>query len=165
MTSLIEIRNGRPPRPSRFSPAILAESAGAATRPAPGVVVKCDCQASLTLQAAIANFLALGNSPDDIAIMVSRAQQATTPLPGQRCLPGFEPPIFDQLPPGMIDVPTAAQKYELKPHNIRDWINAGYIDIAGYLKRPGSKMPLVRETELIHHKKSRRPRGRPRSRK
>ena len=78
-----------------------------------------------------------------------------------------ELPIYDTLPDGLIDLPSAARKYGVKLSTIRSWVRRGHLDQAGLLKAParGGGYIVVDEAAFLRYMNSPRNRGgRPRSR-
>ena len=69
-------------------------------------------------------------------------------------LPSFsdcaEEVVFDGLPPGLIDLPSAARKYSLNKWTLRNWVTKGYLKRYGRLKgsAQGGGFILVGESEL-----------------
>ena len=61
--------------------------------------------------------------------------------------------VYTELPPGLIDVPTATQKYNLNRGTLRTWLKKGRIRVLGRLKAPatGGGYLLVDEEELLAH--------------
>ena len=55
-------------------------------------------------------------------------------------LSGFESydgdTIFTELPDGLIDIPTAAKKYQIKGATLRAWVRKGHLKLQGRLKGP-----------------------------
>ena len=74
-----------------------------------------------------------------------------------------ELPIYDELPKGLIDLPTAGKKYGLNVRTIRGWVNKGKLEAAGRLRgpAPGGGYLVVSEDELLVHIAEPRSRGRP----
>ena len=70
-------------------------------------------------------------------------------------------PIYDELPPGLIDLPSAAENHSLRIHTIRQWIYRGRIRAVARLRAParGGGYLVVREAELIAYMRSPRDRG------
>ena len=161
---------GNAPAADDLLPAIVPENDRARLATGRNAVIKCNCPTSAALGEAVADLLAQGKSFDDIAAMLKSLQTPIPPLPGQPMLPGFEPPptepqlpIFTTLPYGMIDVPSAARKYQIHRQTIHDWIRYGHLTAVGKLEghSPGKSSHILMEADLIHHKNTRRPPGRP----
>ena len=73
-------------------------------------------------------------------------------------LPGLELqdeglPIFDELPDGLIDVPTASKKYFRSKSTLYQWIQRGYVTVVGRLKAParGGGYLVIPESEIAAH--------------
>ena len=127
------------------------------------------------LSSAIIDALGSGISTKEILTMLSTAvaEQETE----QRPLPGFpeEGPdfvydVYDELPPGMIDIPAAAEKYGVPQSTMRQWVNKGQLHSRGRLRRgsPGGGSHIVSEQEVLAltskpRNKGGRPRKHPRS--
>ena len=68
------------------------------------------------------------------------------------------------LPEGLIDLPTAAKKYGIKPDTLRHWVYDEHVPMVGKLKgpAPGGGYKVVRLIDLEAHLHSPRKRtGRP----
>ena len=64
-------------------------------------------------------------------------------------------PIYDVLPPGLIDLPTAAKDLGYSVKRLWRWVHRGRIKVRGRLKAParGGGYPVVDEGELFAYKK------------
>ena len=62
--------------------------------------------------------------------------------------------VYTELPPGLIDLPSAAQKYGLNQWTLRNWVRKGHLKMYGRLKgsAKGGGFILVRESELRLYK-------------
>ena len=62
-----------------------------------------------------------------------------------------ELPIYDVLPPGLIDLPYAAKKYQRKVQTLRTWVHRGHLQAVARLRAssPGGGYLVVREDDLI----------------
>ena len=60
-------------------------------------------------------------------------------------------PVYDELPEGLIDLPSAAVKHGLKVDTIYKWVRRGKIPCRGRLKAwaRGGGYLVVAETELL----------------
>ena len=60
-------------------------------------------------------------------------------------------PIYDVLPDGLIDLPSAAAKHGLSRHTLKSWVKRGNIARRGRLKAkaPGGGYLVVAESELL----------------
>lgn len=124
------------------------------------------------LRGAIDWALRSGVEPTFIIDMVADLfAHPITDSTAQLYLPGCEPekpPIFTELPEGMIDAPTACAKYNIKDSTLRTWIHKGNIVLMGRLKAraPGGGRLVIREEDLIRYKNTPRPHtGRPKGSK
>ena len=72
-------------------------------------------------------------------------------------------PMYDELPKGLIDLPTAGKKYGLNTGTVRGWVNKGELEVAGRLRAPapGGGYLVVSEDELLTHIAEPRNKGRP----
>ena len=72
-------------------------------------------------------------------------------------------PIYMELPPGTIDVPTALRKYNLKQSMLRSWIDKGQVIPVGRLRAPakGGGYLVLNEAELQTYIAAPKRRGRP----
>ena len=88
------------------------------------------------LRDAIGVALAAGVSENEIVSMVATvAADAEQPA-----LPGFEDEglrIYDELPDGLIDLATAAKRYNRSPHLMRTWVYRGHLEERGRLRGRG----------------------------
>ena len=102
------------------------------------------------LRAAIGVALSSGVSEGEILSMGATVAADT----GQPELPGFEDPglpIYDELPDGLIDLATAAERYGCKPHRIYMWVYRGRLQERGRLRGPGKNggAIVVCENDLL----------------
>ena len=182
MTSLAEILNGRNQAEDRpplgevlleipqDPPEIVAGTSGSAPVIAPPPVIKSAQDAAEAARLAIEEALASGVSHEDLTAMVAIAKPLLNEK-DQFVMPGLEadtPPVYEQLRPGMIDLPSAASKYGIKVRTLRTWINRGHVEPIGRLKAraPGGGYWVVWEQDLIDHMNAPPNKGgRPRSRK
>lgn len=67
----------------------------------------------------------------------------------------------EELPAGLIDVPTATKHYEIKPRTLHNWLSKGYITVRGRLKGPatGGGYLVIREQDLIDYMSAPRNKG------
>ena len=72
-----------------------------------------------------------------------------------------ELPIYDELPNGLIDVPSAARRHDLNLRTIHSWIRVGHISRVGRLRAParGGGYSVVNEAELVAYKNAPRNKG------
>ena len=168
MTSLTEILNGRAAQGENgHSPAILAETNGSAPAIDAPTVLKSRHELAETARLAILEAATGGVTLDELHDMVAIAKPLLNDK-DQYLIPGFEldpPPVYEQLPPGMIDLPAAAAKYELRLRTVRAWVTRGHLEIVGRLKSraPGGGNIVVREDDLVAFLNTPRPRGRPKT--
>ena len=114
----------------------------------------------------VAEALDSGVSEEELQTMVTTAVASyQTGLPG---FPENDPStVFVELPPGLIDVPTAARKYQLQTATIRHWLRKGRVRARGRLKGPaaGGGFWVMNEEELVAYISAPRLKGgRPRKR-
>ena len=98
----------------------------------------------------------------------SQSQKTLLNDKDQYVIPGFEPdtpPVYEQLPPGMIDLPSASIKYGINGPTLRAWVRRGYLEEIGRLKArsPGGGYIVVWEDDLVARINSPRRRGRPKN--
>ena len=105
-----------------------------------------------------------GVPEDEISAMVSTtAIQHDSEL--QSCLPGFPAHapdrVYTDLPPGLIDVPTAAIKYDISRRTIQGWLRKKRLPLHGRLKAPGpgGGCLVVCESELLEYMSSPKSKG------
>ena len=174
MTFLVETPAGHPATNVR-APAVAADTAPPPTDIPTQAVAQSAHDAAEALRCVIDAALCEGWTKDTIAEMVAeRAQrQYHLDLDGVAHLlienGELDPSIiYEELPPGTIDVPTASRKYGIIRNTIRKWINARYVRKVGRLKgrAPGGGYLVVIEDDLIRHKDAPKKKGgRPRKRK
>ena len=104
------------------------------------------------LGVAIGDALESGVSAKEILTMLlAVASEQETEQPQ---LPGFPPErqdsVFDELPEGMIDLPTAAEKYGVPKRNLQAWVYRGRLQSYGRLRgsAPGGGLHIVFEAAL-----------------
>ena len=58
--------------------------------------------------------------------------------------------IYTELPPGFLDLPSAARKYGLNEWTLRNWVRKGHVKMQGRIKgsAKGGGFILVRDSEL-----------------
>ena len=97
---------------------------------------------------AIRSLLDRGLSEDEIHEIVTATAQQSRPRNGHHA--GDDTRIYDELPDGTIDLPTAAQRYGSGTDTLRAWIRAGRICSLGRLRAParGGGYHIVDESEL-----------------
>lgn len=136
-------------------------------------MVKSDLRQTACLRHALDRALRAGLSADAILSVVT--EMVAIPKPpanngnAQAYLPTFEPPgtpIFDELPPGMIDFPTASRSpeeggYGIHLRTLHNWVRTGRITEMGRLKAraPGGGYIVVWEQDLIDYIKAPRNKG------
>ena len=49
---------------------------------------------------------------------------------------GGDLPIYDELPEGLIDLPTAARRYRRATGTVRQWASDGQLEVVGRLRAP-----------------------------
>ena len=61
-----------------------------------------------------------------------------------------ELPIYDELPAGMIDVPSAARKYGRSTGTLRVWARSGLLAVVGRLRAsaPGGGYLVFRDADV-----------------
>ena len=69
--------------------------------------------------------------------------------------------IFDELPDGMIDLPSAAKKHRINRSTIRHWVKTGKVPCQGRIKgsATGGGYLLIYETDLIDYLSAPRDKG------
>ena len=74
--------------------------------------------------------------------------------------------IYDEVPEGMIDLPSAVRKYGINRGTLRRWVLSGHLRRAGRVKgaAPGGGFVLLWEDEFIAWINSPRLPGRPKTR-
>ena len=108
-----------------------------------------------TLTRAIEDALESGVTKTEIHSMVSTANP---PAPTNGLNPhnvqkdDQELPIYDVLPPGLIDLPTARKKYGCTRSRFANWVANGRLKVLGRLRAParGGGYLVVSEEDLAH---------------
>ena len=75
--------------------------------------------------------------------------------------------IYDELPPGLIDLPSASKKYGIKNDTLRHWVYQGNVEMVARLKgpTPGGGYKVVKVDDLeAYIKAPRRKPGPPKKR-
>ena len=72
-----------------------------------------------------------------------------------------EPPIYDELPEGLISLPSVTRKYGLRARTVQDWVKLGRINLRGRLRgpAPGGGYLVVSEAELVAYMNAPRNKG------
>ena len=107
------------------------------------------------LGAAVAEALAEGVTQQELmGVVLTTVATYTPPMADEADCEDFRVPgpdtIYAELPPGLIDLPSAAQKYDLNRGTLRNWVTKGYLKRYGRLKgsAQGGGFILVSESEL-----------------
>ena len=101
----------------------------------------------------IESALRSGATPEEIQAMLE-LKVTENEVAYQDTLPAFpddDPDtVYTELPPGLIDVPTAVRKYDLKRSTLHSWLKKGLLRSRGRLKGPanGGGYVVVNEDEL-----------------
>ena len=84
---------------------------------------------------------------DDVVTMLAEAPSADTPPDDGGVV------IYDELPPGLIDLPSAAKRYDKTAGAMRMWVLRGHVAKVGLLKAPakGGGYVVVRESDLVEY--------------
>ena len=105
-----------------------------------------------------------GVPEDEISTMVSTtAIQHDSDL--ESCLPGFPAHapdrVYTDLPPGLIDVPSASKKYNVHTAVLRGWLRKKRLQLQGRLKAPasGGGYLVIDESELVAYLSAPRDKG------
>ncbi len=85
-------------------------------------------------------------TPSDIAEFLDHHQDETAPEPEGAI-------IYDELPPGLIDLPSASRAYGVQLGTMRWWLKKGHVRKVGLLRAParGGGYVVVEESELIRY--------------
>ena len=101
----------------------------------------------LTARATIADLLTQGVHERELLALVASVanQQRST----RECV-DTAPRVYDALPSGLIDVPSAARRYRRSRRTIQSWIRAGRIEEVGRLRAParGGGYMVVRKAQV-----------------
>ena len=122
-------------------------------------------QASLEhLEGALIVALQSGATKNDIFTMIE-LKVAEHETVFQARMPGFteiDPnTVYNDLPPDLIDLPTAAKKYRIRPGTLGSWMRKGNLPSRGRLKGPatGGGYLVICEEELVAYIEAPRNRG------
>ena len=109
-------------------------------------------QATEDLRASMEAALASGLSRQDIIGMVN-----TVAKNGKQ-------KIYEKLPDGAIDLPSAARKYGVNSETMRRWLDKGKVPVIGRLRGPaqGGGFLVMWEDDLVRYINQPVPQGRPR---
>ena len=92
---------------------------------------------------------------DDAATLLAEALGAEQPSEDEGVV------IYDELPLGLIDLPSASRKYGIAVSTIRNWVNRGHLHKKGLRKAPaqGGGYIAVDERALQSHIANRKVKG------
>ena len=116
------------------------------------------------LDAALASGVARGDIVGVVATAIADADVEQLEMTGFSADKRGHP-IFDELPPGFIDLPAASKKYGVNRSTMHHWVKSGQLPLAGRLRgsATGGGYLVLREAELIAYMaEPRRKGGRPR---
>ena len=102
-------------------------------------------QVTEDLRDALEAALAAGTSREEIQEMLQTIPQLTLTEPPY---PDVVQVYHDDLPEGLIDVPSAAGKYRRSRQTIYSWIASGMVDVVGLLEHTHGTSKVLRETDL-----------------
>ena len=103
---------------------------------------------------AVAEALDSGVSEEELQTMLKTAV-AEHQTGHQTWLPGFpnegQDTVYDELPPELVDLRTAASEYGCSIHRLRSWVHRGHIKSLGRLRgrAPGGGVHVVSREELM----------------
>ena len=96
-------------------------------------------------------------------LSILRAESAAREHRRRVSMPDTDDPetVYTELPPGLIDLPSAVRKYGLTSSTVHDWIRHGRIEPQGRLRAParGGGYLVVREEDLLAYMKAPRDKG------
>ena len=124
-------------------------------------------QAMERVNVAVAEALESGVSEEALQTLFINAAKVDNGADGPEHSEYGPVEIYDELPIGLIDVPSAGRKYNLNRGTLRNWLVKGKIKVKGRLKgsATGGGFLLVNESELMEYiSKPRQVGGRPRKR-
>ena len=112
------------------------------------------------LELAISHAQARGVSRTEIARMVSTIQNKPTHTPDCVSDDSSEQ-IYDELPDGLIDLPSASKKYDIPVKTLGMWVHRGKLPRRGRLKAKaaGGGYILTEESAILHCRDNPRKRG------
>ena len=117
-------------------------------------------------RAAVERFLEDGLSPDDMASMITAAAETK---PSNGSVPPAKPEdvMYEpgNLPEGLIDLPSAAKRYGIRPRTLYEWVKRGKLPKCGRVraKAPGGGYILTVEAEIVYCRDNPQKRGRKKS--
>ena len=112
------------------------------------------------LELAISDAQARGVSRTEIARMVSTIEPKPTRTPNPVPAHATEQ-IYDELPDGLIDLPTAAKRYGIPVKTLGMWVHRGKLPRRGRLKAKaaGGGYIVTEESAILHCRDNPRKRG------
>ena len=120
------------------------------------------------VSAAVAEALEFGASEEELQTLVYNMAKIDNGAQEAEFLQYDPEAVYDEVPSGLIDLPTAIIKYGVNPNTLRGWVARRHLTICGRLKGSATRggFVLIREAELIARmalprNKGGRPRKRP----
>ena len=95
--------------------------------------------------------LRAGTSEEELQSMLHTAAEHEDRLQEHLPRTGDPDAVYDALPPGLIDIPTAARTYNVPRRTLQGWIRRGHLGCRGRLKgsAPGGGFLVIEEQELV----------------
>ena len=117
------------------------------------------------LSEAVLQALTAGASPTDLMATIS-ATITDYQASRQESIPGLltcddAEVIYDELPDGLIDLPTAAQKFKLPTATLHTWLRKSHIHSRGRRRAsaPGGGVLVLDEAEIAEYIVAPKPKG------
>ena len=121
------------------------------------------------LSEAVLQALTAGASPTDLMATISATitDYQAKQLPMFDMLPCDGETVFDELPEGMIDLPSAAIEFGISRYTLRGWVEGKHIPVRGRLRGSarGGGFLILSKDDILKLKDSPPKRGRPKIRK
>ena len=115
-------------------------------------------QATEGLRLALEEALASGLTHGDITTLVATAINNSGDVGCQAPLPNLptngKPKVYRELPEGLIDLPSAAQKYGINRYTLHAWVRKGHIRSFGRLRgrAHGGGFIILDESEVLAYR-------------
>ena len=108
---------------------------------------------------AIAEALAEGMTQQELmSVVLTTVSTYTPPIADEAECPDS---VYTELPPGLIDLPSAARKFNTPRGTLHAWVRRGHIHSYGRLPGParGGGIVILKESEIIERSLSPKSKG------
>ena len=102
------------------------------------------------LKTALADGVGQGELVSTFATIMTEADREDPEL-AELAEERWDHPIYDEIPPGLIDIRTAAERYNCTIKQLQAWIRRGHISSYGRIRGParGGGYHLVKEKQVV----------------